>query len=74
MENYMEIGNDELKGRVKEGDKVYSVELNLYGIVECSKNEKGDKINILVFIKNGDASYLVGIDGRLIKDWIIVND
>lgn len=74
LDNFIAIGNDELKGSIKEGDVIYSEKLNRKGIVKFGTDENGEKTDMLVFIKYGDVSYLVGVSGQLINDWVVIHD
>lgn len=66
------IGNEELVGRptytwgdwvVRESDGA-KFELRF-----ATKTSTGEKDLMMAFIKDGDASFLVGIDRRLLKGW-----
>ena len=74
------IGNDELGGTVKKGQRVRRHYTMTYdeiqeGIVEHAKDEEGKETDLLGFIttEKGDA-YLVSIKGQLLEGWKIVHE
>ena len=68
-DEYFAIGNDELGGTVKKGDKVTNGTYT--GIVEYGIDTiSGKETNLMGFITTeDDKHYLVSLKDRLIKDW-----
>lgn len=71
---FVAVGNDELGGTVKKGDRVVN-DKGLEGFVEYGKDgTTGEESSVLGFVTCGDASYLVSIAGKLFKDWRVENE
>jgi hypothetical protein len=64
----MAVGNDELGECVKEGDIVSCPHCGKTHPLRCSRDEKGRKSDLLLFIRCGKASYVVGMAGKLLKN------
>lgn len=71
-ESYVAIGNDELGGSVKKGDKVTNGTYT--GIVEYGVDTRTNKeTNVMGFITTEEgSSYLVSIQDQLVGDWRVV--
>ncbi len=72
MNDYLAIGNDELREEIKEGQTIYNEELNRRGMVKFATDDKGNKTNLLLFITHNEIEYIVGVSGRLVQDWKVV--
>jgi hypothetical protein len=66
------IGSNELGKPVKKGDTVESKSMGKSGVVELGKNELGEESGLMQFVTVYGASYLVGINGRLLGDWVVI--
>lgn len=65
------IGKGELEGRphVRKGDTIRRETDGKRFAVEVSKNAETGEDGSLFCVRDGDQSYLVGIDGKLLSGW-----
>ncbi len=68
----MAIGSDELLETVKDGDRIINNKTGDVAKVEFHHSDQGNAS--LLTVVQGDSSFLVGINGQLIKPWRRVND